>query len=322
VSAATAMGSDAWGLPWQLSPPDAARMRRWLATCAGIALFVGLVLPWLPLPEVERPTPQPIAAAPMQILLEAPKRVPPPPPPPPPPTPRTEVVDAPRPAAVTAAKPEPVPQPAVAATPEPEPDAREVAASAGLMAFRDSLASLRGAVDTGRLAATGTESHGTPGAAAAVDRSRLAAQQGTRSAGINDGSLPQQTGGVALTGRETTRIDAPTASTATGSAEVARSAEPRQRSIEDVRRVFDANKGAIFAIYHRALRADPALRGEVVLELVIQPGGAVTDIRVVATELQDPELLARLLSRIRMFDFGARDVAPTRISYPVHFLPG
>jgi len=69
------------------------------------------------------------------------------------------------------------------------------------------------------------------------------------------------------------------------------------------------------------LRADPSLRGEVVLELLIEPGGTVADIRVVASELPDQELMSRLVSRIRMFDFGAKDVGTTRISYPVHFLP-
>lgn len=313
-------GLDAFALPWQVSRGEAARLRRWLTICAGLALLAGGVIPWLPLPERPPPVPVVMPAAPMQITLELPRREPPPPPPPPP-LPRAETIEAPRPAAVTAAKPEPVPEPAVAAAPEPVPDAREVAAASGLMAHRDTLASLRGAVDTGRLAAAGTERHGAPGAAAGVDASRLAARQGARSAGIKDGSLSRETGGVALEARTTTRVDAPSTGTGTATAE-ARPADPRQRSIEDVRRVFDANKGAIFAIYHRALRADPALRGEVVLELVIDPGGRVTDVRIVSSELPDQPLLDRLLSRIRMFDFGAREVAPTRISYPVHFLPG
>jgi periplasmic protein TonB len=97
--------------------------------------------------------------------------------------------------------------------------------------------------------------------------------------------------------------------------------DPRSRSIEEIRRIFDANKGAIFAIYNRALRSDPTLQGKVVLELIIAPSGRVTGISVVASELADDELVARILSRIRMFDFGERDVGETTISYPVHFLP-
>ena len=85
--------------------------------------------------------------------------------------------------------------------------------------------------------------------------------------------------------------------------------------------MFDANKGAIFAIYNRALRKDPTLQGKVVLELVIDPGGQVTDCKVVATELVDDALVAKIVSRVRMFDFGVREVSTTTISYPVHFLP-
>ena len=57
------------------------------------------------------------------------------------------------------------------------------------------------------------------------------------------------------------------------------------------------------------------------LELVIDPDGVVIDVRVVASELADDTLVAKLVKRIRMFNFGARKVGTTTISYPVHFLP-
>ena len=63
------------------------------------------------------------------------------------------------------------------------------------------------------------------------------------------------------------------------------------------------------------------MQGKVVLELVIDPSGAVTDVRVVASELTDEALVAKIVSRIRMFNFGSREVGTTTISYPVHFLP-
>ena len=85
--------------------------------------------------------------------------------------------------------------------------------------------------------------------------------------------------------------------------------------------MFDSNKGAIFAIYNRALRKDPTLRGQVVLELSIDPSGRVVECKVVSSELADTSVVAKLVSRIRLFDFGQRDVAMTTISYPVHFLP-
>lgn len=94
-----------------------------------------------------------------------------------------------------------------------------------------------------------------------------------------------------------------------------------KRSIEDIRLVFERNKGAIYAIYNRALRDEPTLQGKVVLKLVISPAGQVTDLRVVSSELHDSELERKLLARIRQFDFGAKDVATLEINWPVDFLP-
>lgn len=93
------------------------------------------------------------------------------------------------------------------------------------------------------------------------------------------------------------------------------------RSIEEIKLVFERNKGAIYAIYNRALRDEPSLQGKVVLKLVISPSGQVTDLRVVSSELHDSELERKLLARIRQFDFGAKDVATLEINWPVDFLP-
>jgi len=93
------------------------------------------------------------------------------------------------------------------------------------------------------------------------------------------------------------------------------------RSIEDVRLVFERNKGSIYAIYNRALREEPGLQGKVVLKLTIAPEGNVVDVRIESSDLKTPELEAKLLARIRQFDFGAKDVNQMVVSYPVDFLP-
>ena len=93
------------------------------------------------------------------------------------------------------------------------------------------------------------------------------------------------------------------------------------RSIEEIKLVFERNKGAIYAIYNRALREDPALQGKVVVELKIAPSGGVVDCRVVSSELHAFELESKLLARIRQFDFGAKDVDTMVVTWPVDFLP-
>jgi len=78
---------------------------------------------------------------------------------------------------------------------------------------------------------------------------------------------------------------------------------------------------AIYAIYSRALRHNPALQGKVVLEVTIAPSGDVTDVRIVSSDLGDPELERKLVARVRMFKFDARDVAPMTTSKPIDFFP-
>jgi hypothetical protein len=179
---------------------------------------------------------------------------------------------------------------------------------------------MREAVDVSKLQDTGAIQQGS-GEAASIDRSVLTSKHGTRSAGVNVAELSRDTGGVALSGRETTKVEVPESSKGEGGVRAPRELDARQRSIEEIRRVFDTNKGAIFAIYNRALRQDPTLQGKVILELVISPAGDVMDVKVVASEIDDETVVAKIVSRVRMFNFGKRDVGTTTISYPVHFLP-
>ncbi|HQR21871.1 MAG TPA: TonB family protein, partial [Burkholderiaceae bacterium] len=93
------------------------------------------------------------------------------------------------------------------------------------------------------------------------------------------------------------------------------------RSIEEIKLVFERNKAAIYSIYNRALRDEPSLQGRVVVELKIAPSGQVTGLRVVSSELRAADLEQKLLARIKMFDFGAKDVDAITITWPVDFLP-
>jgi TonB family protein len=93
------------------------------------------------------------------------------------------------------------------------------------------------------------------------------------------------------------------------------------RSIEDIKLVFDRNKGSIYTIYNRALRDDPTLQGKVVVKLTIAPTGQVLDVQIVSSELRSPDLERKLLVRIKQFDFGARSVDTMVVTYPIDFLP-
>lgn len=299
-----------YSLPWDSGRSDTKSLKKWLLGCVLTVFILGIAMPWLPVPEVEREELEALPPNLARIMMEKPEPVVVPPP-------KLEVIeeepDKPKP---EEPKPEEVP-------PEPEPkvaDAKEKAAISGLLAFKDAFADMRDAVDVSKLQDTGAIQQGA-GEAASIDRSLLTSKYGTRSAGVNVAALSRETGGVALSGRETTKVEVPVASKGTGGALRSRGGDTRQRSIEEIRRVFDANKGAIFAIYNRALRVDPTLQGQVVLELVIDPNGVVRDVRVVASELADEAVVAKIVNRIRLFNFGKRDVGTTTLRYPVHFLP-
>ena len=314
-SAAVRFHMPEFNLPWDLNRSDRRNFNKWLTVMLLLIVGFGGAIPWLPVPEVDRTELEELPPQLARIMMDKPEPVVPPPPP------KPEVVEE-------EVKPEPEPE---KVEPEPEPekviepeptvaDAQEKAKVSGLLAFQDAFADMREAVDVSKLQDTGAIQQGS-GEAASIDRSVLTSKHGTRSAGVNVAELSRDTGGVALSGRETTKVEVPEGSKGEGGVRAPRELDARQRSIEEIRRVFDTNKGAIFAIYNRALRADPTLQGKVVLELVISPAGQVMDVKVVASEIDDETVVAKIVNRVRLFNFGKRDVGTTTISYPVHFLP-
>ena len=85
--------------------------------------------------------------------------------------------------------------------------------------------------------------------------------------------------------------------------------------------VFDRNKGAIHALYTRALRDKPDLQGKLVLELTIDADGSIIRCEVLSSELNDPDLERKLVSRVKMFRFEAKDVGTITVTKPIDFFP-
>jgi len=298
-------------LPWTPCAADQRRLRRVLGAALGIFIGLGIVIPLLP------ETPRTIAGAPpvperiVEFLLERPK---PPEPPPvielPRPEPRVEKMPQ-------VERPRPVPVPPAEAA--PQPDARRKAASSGLLAMSEQLAELRSLdVDDDRP----TESlDDAAGERVQVDRALLTARSGEGSGGIAVAQASRGFGGGAgaMTGHRTSKV----AAAAAPAAEARRTGKSSQasRTREEVELVFDRNKSAIYSIYARALRDNPALAGKVVLEVTIAPSGEVTQCRVVSSDLGDAELERKLVARVKMFRFEARDVAPMTTTKPIEFFP-
>ena len=151
----------------------------------------------------------------------------------------------------------------------------------------------------------------------------ITSKVGTASGGINTASMSRNTGGTGIAGRNTTKVASPVAGIGQSGGGASRSGSSGKgsRSREEIELVFDKNKGAIFALYNRALRQDPSLEGKLVLRLTIAPDGQVTMCEVVSSELGDEELERKLVQRIKLFRFEARDVEAITTTKPIDFFP-
>ena len=311
----TALAIRSLDLPWTLDPLAERRFRRILRDTSVAALVLALLMPWLPLPERDATTPPEVPERYARLMLE---RAPPPPPAvasaEPEPEPAKEL-NEPTPEAVAAPRPRP------AETPAPQPSARERAAGAGVMAFADTLADLR----SNEAVAAATAAEGLSAGAGETrhnERNVITAQGGRSSGGINTAALSRNTGGSGVGGREVTQVASTLGGGGAGPAGGRGDGSgANSRSREEVELVFDRNKAAIYALYNRALRSDPMLRGRLVLELTIAPSGEVTDCRVVSSELSDPEFERRLVARVMLFRFEDKDVATVTTTKPIEFFP-
>lgn len=301
-----------YDLPWTPSEEERSRLRRLLIICFAVTLVLSILLPLLPTPDRSVDQIEEVPPRLAKLVLE--RKAPPPPPPPPPPKvdPIPQPIEQPR---VTQPQPQPAPV-------DRAQEARKQAAQAGLLPFQDQLAALRDSAALDKAAQT-KNLVGKVGESTRSERSLITSKVGTGSGGINTAGLSRGYGGGAgsLSGHETTQV---TSSLGGGNDadSVRRGGSGKAaRSEEEIALVFDRNKGAIYAIYTRALRENPSLQGKLVLELTITPDGSITNCQVISSELNDPELERKLVARVKMFRFEARDVGTMTVTKPIDFFP-
>jgi hypothetical protein len=316
-------------MPWLRSAEDDRRFRKNLMTTLLTALFLGVVVPLIPMP-----TPEP------EETLELPERVvrfidltqrqalPPAP-----------VVEPPKPE-----EPEPQPEPLELANqptetppvveppaPEPEIAPRQRAEAAGLLAFRESFADIAERRPAAQLGSAARVSNAGAGDNRLPTRSLVTSLAPGSSGGINLASISRQVGGDgggggSLEGVEVGRVtsnigEGPGGANGTGTGDRAWAGGLAGRTDEEIQIVFDRYKASLYRLYNRELRANPALRGQMVLRLTIEPSGAVSFLELQSTDMNAPALVQQVLDRVRTFDFGAKDVAAITIVYPIDFLP-
>lgn len=303
-----------FALPWEASSDEDSRFKRILKRLLLLLLLLAVIFPWLPLPEIEREEKERMPASLARVLIEQRKVAPPPPPPEP--VKQEEKTET----AEKKAAPEPAPAKEVK-------KAREKVSRMGVAAFSKELSSLRSSLDVAKLQARNTNV--TTGAAAKAARSVLGATSATKaSGGVNSSVMNDSGSGTQLASHASTEVESPIGSGTAGGGSGSsgggshRSSVDGGRDMESIRRVFEQHKGAIYALYNRALRSDPGLKGKFVFHIVIEPDGTISSINLVDSQLEDQKLELKLLARIQMISFGPEDVAATPVNYKFDFMPG
>jgi len=284
-------------LPWSPAEEMERRFRVILRNLVIALAIIAVIIWFLPHRTVVQNT-ESLPERVVQLVMEPP----PPPPPPPPPKPEKPLEKAP-------------------VTPRPQvPVDPRVKASKSFNVVKDALAELR-EIDVDKFAKNQPKTT-DPGDVSMVQRSLIQSKAGGTSGGI---SAPTSSGLAAgsgsLNGIRTAQVKDPTLASGGQPGTRAGGSGRASRGSEEIALVFTKNKGAIDAMYARALRDDPALQGKVVLEITIAPSGDITAARIVSSELKDPEFEAKLLARIRLFKFEAKDVAALTATKPIDFFP-
>ncbi len=286
-------------LPWAPSDEMERRFKRLLRILLIISTLLALLIWLLPMPKKPKASVEDLPERVVQLIVEKPK----PPPPPPPPEPEKQPEPE---------KPKPVEQ--QKPTEKPKPQLRKE-----MRAFEDAFADLRDNVDIQ------DPQMKTPVADARSERNLITSQAGRASGGINTSNLARGFGGGAgaIGTHTSTQVQhgAGLDPNAGGRVQRTGTSGKASRAREEVEIVFDRNKGALYALYGRALRDAPELQGKLVLEFTIAPTGEITMCRVVSSELNDPELEKKIVARVRLIRFKPADVEPLTVSKPIDFFP-
>jgi len=313
-------------LPWSSSILDDKRYFNILTILAGIMLVVSIIITITDVPELTRAEKEQLPPQLARVILEK-KELPPPKPVEPPKEekkpdekkPEEKKPEEKKPDPKPEVKPEPKKQP-----PKPEIDRAKEQAAAEVAQFKDDLADMREMMSTENLQAANTTAIGQT-QATQIDRALLTSGARVASGGVNSANLSRDVGGVALSGRENTKVkstlaeNAKKANTATAGNSDGAGGAARDRS--EISRIMDQHKGAIYQIYNKALRQNATLQGKMVVKIVIDPNGKIVEATIVSSELKDAELESAILRRIRMISFPASSVIRTTVNQTFDFLP-
>jgi periplasmic protein TonB len=311
-------------LPWT----DIGSERRFFrfVLAAGVALFIvlGLLIPFYEVPPTDRKQdealPPQLARIIKQRELEKPKPVIPP-----------AVIEKPKPVEKkeeieqpkikdkplpSIRKPEQKAPPKLTASPEAVKQAREVAKKSGLLALQSEMQALTDQVTNNTFAAAGNSAKSAETSARRVETlSRDAATKGSGAQAQEAVALSKQD--RALVAQKGSQLQETRDEAALAVAE----SQPRVRKNSDVQAVIENLRSSFNLLYNRALRNDPFLEGELVLEVTVEPDGSVSRCKVVSSSLSDTALVNKIVSRMRLASFGEKQVDVFTKQFSFEFSP-
>lgn len=299
-------------MPWSRGHEDDLRFRKNLGVALLLSLLLGIVFPMIDLPlpeawEVEEVPERFTSLIKQEIVL---------PPAPPPVVEETKPEEKPEPVEELIAE-----EPAPKAAPTPD-STKKSAASKGILAFREKFSNLPNE-PAAKLGAQAKIKNAGSAAVGLTQRSMVTTQATGSSGGINLASLSRDSGGggEGIAGVAVARATS-SIGDGTGSDRPLSDGPGLSRTDEEIQIVFDRHKSALYRLYNRELRKDPTLRGQMVLRFTIQPDGSVSMCELRSSDMNAPELASQVVSRVRTFDFGAKEGIPAiTILYPIDFLP-
>jgi hypothetical protein len=219
--------------------------------------------------------------------------------------------------------------------------------NAGILAFKDKIASLAqdnvvvplgadarhfAADDVGRPSARSLLTSATPGSSGGINVASLSRSVGGGGGGGGGGNGDGGVGGQGIGagrggaggigGVGVGRAVSPISPITGADRPKARSGPGAARTDEEIQIVFDRYKASFYRLYNRELRNNPALKGQMVLRLTIEPDGSVSMCALQSTDMDAPDLATQVVGRVRTINFGAKDGVPAvTILYPIDFLP-
>jgi len=309
-------------LPWTQDEKQEQKFQRILKRILIPLLLLMLAIPWLPVFELSYKEREPMEEVTTVMLEPLPEEILPPPPIPE--TPTKSLKSKP----VKEVKEEPQPSPKMVTNEKPQKvkpkqlGENAMEKSQGLNELSNQLTALRGSLDLARLQKRNV-TRSTQGEVRENKREFLGKDGAVkRSDGIDVDEKLLVSGNPGLATYTSTSVDglglgdAPVSTLASHT-----SYKKGQRDMESIRRTLERAKSSVHSLYQQALHDHPNLAGKFTFKLVIQPDGSISQLSLLASELDLDELERSILERIRAVNFGAKEVSPTVVEYKFVFLP-